>query len=139
MNTFTSFQETEYGYTIAADVAWIGPDLLIVITGGDHPHIGAVTTAPPSAAVASFQFPSHDGRLHKDNFLSERMQRRLSELSTGNLTILAGLHVDHISKEQLANAGKMTDRLTQQIATWLAAHPADTTPPKYYSNDEQPE
>ena len=34
------FEVTDYGYSIQAQVQYIGADLFIQLTGGSHPHIG---------------------------------------------------------------------------------------------------
>ncbi|AYG39102.1 amino acid decarboxylase [Lactobacillus pentosus] len=135
MPTFTTEQA---GYQMQATVQVIGYDLLIVVTGGTNPHIGDVTTITATTPAQTVKFPSHDGRFHKDNFISDRMAKRLQSSLPGSCTITAGIHVNQITKAQIAAAAPMTDDLSQQIITWLQAHPIQAARPEYYGDDEQP-
>lgn len=54
----TTFEVTDYGYSIQAQVDYIGADLFIQLTGGSHPHIGTVTTyCKKKCGQASGAFP----------------------------------------------------------------------------------
>ncbi|WP_047998794.1 hypothetical protein [Lactiplantibacillus herbarum] len=136
MPTFTT---TQAGYQMTAKLQVIGYDLLIVVTGGSNPHIGDVTTITADTELQTVKFPSHDGRFHKDNFISERLAKRLQPYLQGSCTITAGIHVNQITKAQIAAAAPMTDELSQQIISWLQDNPIQAVQPEYYGNDEQPE
>ena len=136
MVTFTTEQA---GYQMQATLQVIGYDLLIVVTGGTNPHIGDVTTVTVNTAPQTVKFPSHDGRFHKDNFISERMAKRLQPYLPGSCTITAGIHVNQITKGQIAAAAPMTDDLSQQLLDWLTAHPIRADKPEYYSDNERPQ
>ncbi|MBS0937579.1 prenylated flavin chaperone LpdD [Lactiplantibacillus plantarum] len=135
MVTFTTEQA---GYQMQATLQVIGYDLLIVVTGGTNPHIGDVTTLTASTVPETVKFPSHDGRFHKDNFISERMAKRIQRYLDGSCTITAGIHVNQITKAQIAAAAPMTDDLSHQIISWLQAHPVQAEKPEYYGQNEQP-
>ncbi|VDG21126.1 amino acid decarboxylase [Lactiplantibacillus mudanjiangensis] len=135
MPTFTT---TQAGYQMTASLQVVGFDLLIVVTGGDNPHIGDVTTLTKTTAPQTVKFPSHDGRFHKDNFISERLAKQLQPVLVGSCTITAGIHVNQISKAQIAAAAPMTTALGEQIIAWLTAHPIQAAQPEYYRNDERP-
>lgn len=138
MQSTHDFSVQAENYTISAALFTIGPDILIIITGGDHPHIGDVTTKSPTTDLQTIQYPSHDGRFHKDYFLSERLAPQIKPTVKGSLTILAGVHVDHITQAQLNASSDMIDQLAAQINNWLADHPVTISKPKYYHHDEQP-
>ena len=135
MATFTTEQA---GYQMQATLQVIGYDLLIVVTGGTNPHIGDVTTLTASTVPETVKFPSHGGRFHKDNFISERMAKRIQRYLVGSCTITVGIHVNQITKAQIAAAAPMTDDLSRQIISWLQAHPVQAEKPEYYGQDEQP-
>lgn len=135
----TTFSVTQAAYTIQVQLQQIGPDLLLLITGGDHPHIGAVTTLSPQTVAKTVRFPSHDGRLHKDGVLSELLAKQIQPVIKGTCTITAGVHVDQISQRQIMAASTMVKTLGQQVVRWLKQHPAKVTPPQYYGPDEQPQ
>lgn len=132
------FSVTQEGYTIEAEVTVIGKDLLIVVTGGSNPHIGDVTTLTKDTAIQTIKYPSHDGRFHKDNFVGERVARVVQPALPGSCTITAGIHVNQITKAQIAASAPMGENLGRQIVAWLAMHPVVAPQPQYYSDDEQP-
>ena len=49
-------------------------DLLVNLIGGNIPHVGGVVTFDQKAKEETVvKFASHDGRLHKDIFLAQRL------------------------------------------------------------------
>lgn len=132
------FTVTQENYTMIAEVEVIGKDLFIKITGGDNPHIGTVTTLTKTTTIQTVRFPSHDGRLHKDDVLATSVGKIIQEDLPGSCTITAGVHVNHISKKQIMVSSQMSQNLGQQIKTWLAQTDFSIAAPIYYTNDEQP-
>ncbi|WP_338209685.1 amino acid decarboxylase [Lactiplantibacillus paraxiangfangensis] len=133
-----TFKTEQAGYAMTAKLQRIGFDLLIVVTGGTNPHIGDVTMVTATTPAQTVKFPSHDGRFHKDNFISDRLAAQLQPYLAGSCTITAGIHVNQITKAQIAAAAPMTEALGQQIIDWLAAHPVKAAQPVYYQKNEQP-
>ena len=133
-----TFKTEQAGYTMTAELQVIGRDLLIVVTGGTNPHIGDVTMVTANTSAQTVRFPSHEGRLHKDNFISERMAATLKPYLLGSCTITAGIHINQITKAQIAAAAPMTMALSQQIIVWLTTTPIVVPKPEYYGNDESP-
>lgn len=138
MKSNQDFQVTKENYTITASLFEIGPDALIIITGGDHPHIGDLSAKPQNMNLETIKYPSHDGRFHKDNLLSDKMAKQISKHVNGSLTVLAGVHVDGITKAQIAASTEMVDSLATQIINWINRHPTSSTSPKYYDKKETP-
>lgn len=132
---FKSYLEN---YQISASLFNIGNDYLIVITGGDHPHIGSITTKAAGQDLQTKRFPSHDGRFHQDYLLAEPLVKGIASLISGNITVLAGVHVDGITQKQILASQDMITDITQQIKIWLQHHSYQVTPPKYYRNGEKP-
>ncbi|MFC6261755.1 prenylated flavin chaperone LpdD [Levilactobacillus fujinensis] len=134
-----TFRVTQENYTITADLTVIGKDLLIVVTGGSNPHIGDVTTLTRATALRTIKYPSHNGRFHKDNFVGERIARVVQPVLPGSCTITAGIHVNQITKAQIAASAPMGEALGRQIVTWLREHPVTAPAPEYYGSNEQPQ
>ncbi|GEO70001.1 prenylated flavin chaperone LpdD [Levilactobacillus acidifarinae] len=132
------FQVTQVGYTMTAELTVVGPDLLIVVTGGTHPHIGDVTTLTRTTPLRTVKFPSHDGRYHKDHLVGERVAHQVQPTLTGSCTVTAGIHVDQITQAQIEASGKMGDDLGRQIVAWLRTHPVTAPSPVYYRDGQQP-
>jgi len=97
-----------------------------------------VTTVTDNTTAQTDKFPSHDGRFHKDNFISERMAEILKPYLTGSCTITAGIHVNQITKAQIAAAAPMTLALSEQIIDWLRVNPIVAAMPEYYGPDDAP-
>lgn len=133
-----TFEVTDYGYSIQAQVDYIGADLFIQLTGGSHPHIGTVTTyCKENADKQVVRFPSHSGRFHKDDVLADVLLEEIAELLPQNCVITSGVHVDGISKEQIAGAFEMTKELASKIGTWLKIEKLPISHPKYQKNTKQ--
>lgn len=133
------FEVTKEGYSIMAETKMIGNDLLIIITGGTDLHIGDVTVGTKNTELQTIQFPSHDGRFHKDNLLSERIFKMIQNELSGSVTLLAGVHVDHITQAQINASFKMADDLGNQIKQWIMSISPIEKNPIYYSDDERPQ
>lgn len=128
------FQTTKNkaGYTIEAAITVIGTDILCTVIGGDHPHIGTVTKTAANMENITYRFPSHDGRFHKDDALAEVILARIKSFLPRNCVIVAGIHVDYISKEQITAAIEMGNEIGQDIADWLQENNFKRNEPHYY-------
>jgi len=133
------FSITQENYTMIANVEAIGKDLLIKIIGGDTPHIGTVTTLTRTTDLETVRYPSHDGRLHKDDVLAIRIGKIIQSDLPGSCTIIAGVHVNHISKKQIMVSAMMSKSLGEQIKNWLEKTEFNILEPVYYSDKENPQ
>ncbi|MHC5247079.1 prenylated flavin chaperone LpdD [Enterococcus sp. LJL90] len=132
MTELKIFSAGELGLTISAEVAIVGKDLAIKISGGDTPHIGTVTTLTKTAAIETRCFPSHDGRLHKDDVLALIVAKKIQPLLPGTCVITAGVHVNQITSAQIAAASTLTQQLAKEIAHWISNFDFTTPEPIYY-------
>lgn len=115
-------------YEIKLQAEWIGNDLFLCLFGGDTPHIGTVTTFSRDTEKQVQRFPSHDGRFHKDDVLAELLLKQIVAELPGNCIITAGVHVDHISQEQIQASFSMTAELAEALQRWLSEHPLAKEP-----------
>lgn len=120
------FTSEKAGYEISVRAEWIGNDLLLSIFGGDTPHIGTVTTFFCEKQVQ--HFPSHDGRYHKDDVLADLLLKVIDAELPGNCVITSGVHVDHISKEQIASSFRMIEEIAIKLSLWIKEHPLAKAP-----------
>lgn len=125
------FEVTKAGYSIQAEVTVIGNDLLIALTGGDTPHIGTITWWNQTGDSDTTRFPSHHGRLHKDDVLSEVLLKQLKPLLPGTCVITAGVHINGITQEQIAASFSMAEELGKRMASWLKDYDFQTKEPVY--------
>lgn len=124
------FAVTKANYTIQAEVTLIGRDLLIALTGGDTPHIGTITWWNQTGHDTT-RFPSHHGRFHKDDVLSEILLKQIQPQLLGTCVITSGVHVNGITKDQIAASFDMAETLGKKIATWLEKADLATPEPRY--------
>lgn len=125
------FEVTKAGYSIQAEVTIIGKDLLIALIGGDTPHIGTITWLGKDASSDTTRFPSHHGRLHKDDVLSEVLLKQIKPVLPGTCVITAGVHVNRITTEQITASFEMTEELGKRMASWLKDSDFHTNEPVY--------
>ncbi|WP_155286348.1 prenylated flavin chaperone LpdD [Lacticaseibacillus zhaodongensis] len=117
------FSVTKEGYTLRAKLSRENQDVLLEITGGDVPHYGVVTIVSPQQPMQTIALPSRPGHNHQEGVLTKRIASVIAPVLQSNAFIIGGLHVNRISKQQLAAAGMMAQELGVQIRDYLAAHP----------------
>ena len=98
------------GASITAQAVCMPEGLQIGVYGGTLPHIGAVSVADPQGNVTTQQFPGH-----KDGVVSERWARVLSEAGYRPAVVTAGIHYDHLSREQIARVVELTDGMLSEL------------------------
>jgi len=102
----------------------VGADRLVLV-GGEGPHIGAASLAERVAgeetAVRGVVARVRDRpeRWHKEQELTDRVAKRLTE-ATGHLTLaVSGIHLDRITAEEIetirANVAELTERLVRRL------------------------
>ena len=131
------FSIQQAGFTISIALQIIGQDVLATITGGDTPHIGTVTTYTMEEKKVT-RFPSHDGRFHKDDVLADIFVKAVAKTVPHYLVVTSGVHVDHISKAQIAASFPMVESLSREIVQWLETVNWGEEA-VYYKNGEKPQ
>ncbi len=94
---------------LKAKFSKVGDDILLIITGGDKPHIGAcVLTNQTQSKSIAYKF-------HKDDIALNLMALKLKKHTRKNICIIGGIHVDNITPKQIKQVLKMTKQLTKKI------------------------
>lgn len=75
----------------------MGEDLCLIMTGGDTPHLGALTAASDSLGTKTIVFDTH-----KENFVTEMASKILVDEFHCNLIVCCGIHVDDIEKDEIS-------------------------------------
>lgn len=99
-------------------ILFCGEDLLIAITGGDTPHIGAVALAVPRASLADSEKKSSSASVlcrvnHKEDEWARWLALEISRTTNRCAVITIGIHIDHISSEQM---GILRENFYQLVA-----------------------
>lgn len=107
-------------YKVEAQVTLIGSDLLVVLYGGSKPHIGSVAVALPRPSLRDKKQMSSTSSVynflgHKDYVIAQRVAELLSSRLNKNVVVVAGIHIDRISKKGIAKVIENCDKLAQKI------------------------
>jgi len=95
----------------------VGEDLVVVIGGGTHPHVGAMgVTIPkvPNIPAGSFL---REG--HREDIVVDRVLRSFSAYVRGATVVMAGIHIDAASSGEIQRLLDHVDCLAQEIARYL--------------------
>jgi hypothetical protein len=91
-------------YDVEAYVRSIGEDLLVAISGGEKPHIGAVAVAQPRPSLKDPSVTSATASVycyvgHKEDDLAKQVAENLAAVFNTRVVVTAGIHWDDLSEE----------------------------------------
>ncbi len=86
-------------HNIELKSASMGEDLILMVGGGDTPHIGGIAVAVPYKETASVSYYSVPG--HKDTVLAGPMALKAAKKLKKTVVVILGIHVDNASEEQI--------------------------------------
>lgn len=99
---------------------WSGADLTVMLSGGTHPHIGAVALAQPrpslrgdgsrSATVSVLTLPGH-----LEDEVARWAAHLLAVRSGGNVVVTAGIHVDEATPDEI---GHLVAGAKELVVAW---------------------
>ena len=123
-----TFSQGLLPYRVEAEVLFLGADLLVVLSGGDKPHIGSIAVALPRPSLADPAKISSTASVynfvgHKDQVIAQRVSEVLSAQLNRHVVVIAGFHVDNISTEGIAQVVENCDGLAQMILKELGVPP----------------
>ncbi len=85
---------------------YVGEDILIVITGGTDPHIGAVSMGIPRQSLSNANKISSTVSIltrtgHKDDEIAKVVAHQIAAHFNRNTIVTAGVHIDEAKNEQI--------------------------------------
>lgn len=111
---------------LTAQAFEVGPDLVVLVTGGELPHVGAVAMAAPrpsltdpaltSATASVFTYPSH-----KEDRLAQAIAELLSAKLVTRVVVTAGCHWDNLDPEGIKQVNTNGRRLGRILLEALLA------------------
>ena len=107
-------------YNIVVEVYAQGKDLLIRCFGGSRPHIGAIAIAIPHLSLADPARNSATASVyaltgHKDDIVASSMAKTIAAASNKLVVVVAGIHIEGITKEEIQKLLEMMDYIGQEI------------------------
>ena len=103
-----------YGYDIEADITTMNSDIHILLTGGCHPHTGAVSIFEDAKEVGFIQLDEH-----KDGLISSKWAERISQEFHCRITVVCGIHYDNATGKMLHVIVAHTDKMLAKVITNL--------------------
>ena len=110
-----------------------GEDLIVVVGGGERPHVGCVALAQPrpstsgggrrSATVSVLAIPPH-----KEGALASEMAARLARELEVVVVVSAGVHTDRLGPDGIRAFEELARRVTDALLARLAPVHAGGTP-----------
>jgi gallate decarboxylase subunit D len=92
----------------------MGRDVSVIITGGDKPHLGALTAASRSLDPETIVFDNH-----KENFVTEMVAKVMREEYTGNFVVCCGIHLENIEKHEISDILDLCYQMTVELCDEL--------------------
>ena len=120
-----SVKTNQGSYDIEAYVRCVGKDLVVVIWGGERPHVGAVAIAQPRPSLKDPQVTSSTASVfcilgHKEDEVAKAVSEILAASLHTTVVVTAGIHWDDITQEGLnailENTKILVDMILDKIA-----------------------
>jgi hypothetical protein len=115
-------------YDIEAHVRFIGDDLLVSISGGEKPHIGAVAVAQPRPSLKDPTLTSATASVfcyvgHKEDELAKHAAEQLAKALNTRVVVTAGIHWNDLSEEGIQKVMRHSRLLLDLILDRIRATP----------------
>ena len=97
---------------IKLEAIFVGDDLCAVVTGGDKPHVGAISVYSKEEGIKTISLKNH-----KDYIIGEIFINSIKDSFNGNISVSCGIHIDNISKELKSQINNEKDIVNEYINT----------------------
>ncbi|MDO5379997.1 proteasome assembly chaperone 4 family protein [uncultured Phascolarctobacterium sp.] len=116
----------ELPYMISAYIILCGDDMIIVISGGEKEHVGAVALGSPRPSLENSKNISSNASLlcllgHKDDILAREAALRLSRKYNKNVVVTVGIHIDRATGDDLKEVEKNFHVILNMIEDMMVA------------------
>jgi len=119
--------DSDSGRVLDAWVREIGDDVVVVVGGGDRPHVGCVVLAVPSPGRGASGFAPSCSVLTIPPHKEEPIARAVAECvcrRLGRVTVVtAGVHEDDIDRDGITTYLRLGEELGEAVAANLAKEP----------------
>jgi hypothetical protein len=98
----------------------IGNDIIFIVSGGDQPHIGAISVGIPcsslkipnqlSSTISTYVFIGH-----KDDIIANKIAHEISKRMNKKVVVIAGIHFHHLSEKDIKLVVKKSEVICQEL------------------------
>jgi len=74
----------------------VGKDLLLIVRGGEQPHIGSVVLCEPDKSVEIIRVGTH-----KDHIVLRPLVKKACEKYNTTIVAVGGIHIDNATKKDI--------------------------------------
>lgn len=107
---------TEGRIKLKLNALFLGEDLCIIVTGGDKPHLGAVTAGSNQAGEYTFCFPHH-----REDEITRVLYAVITETFDKNIVICCGIHIDNISAAEIDTVRALCREMVMELKSKINA------------------
>jgi len=113
-------------FKVVAAVYEIGPDILVAIWGGNRPHIGAIGLAQARQSLRDEEQKAATSSVftllgHKEDLIVKPLSEEITRRFGRNSVVVAGIHWDNITDDEIRTAEKLCQRLSVKILEKLTS------------------
>lgn len=98
----------------------MGEDLVLMLTGGNKPHIGAVALAIPYKQTSSSSLLTVYG--HKDGEIAKPLAEQVSKKIKKTVIVIVGIHLDNATKLDI---NKLVNNANSEVDKFLKSYIED--------------
>ncbi len=118
------FRTRQGAFDLCGSVTRVGKDVVVVIWGGEQPHVGAVALAQPRKSLEDAERISATASVlsivgHKEDVVVKSVSERLASLVDRPVVVTAGMHWDGLKKSDIKQVLKNVEMLTVMIEKYL--------------------
>ncbi len=108
---------------VFVEAKFIGPDIMVMLWGGDCPHIGSIAVSVPyqragddknRATTSVFNFTGH-----RDDELAKMISEKITASFNIKAVVTAGVHLNNISTEDIDEISNNTDNVCSMLLSRL--------------------
>ena len=119
------FKTREGAFDLSAAVTRVGDDIVVIIWGGEKPHIGAVALAQPRKSLEDAEKMSATASVlsilgHKEDAVVKSVSERLAAVAGSPVVVTAGMHWDGLQAKEIKQVLKNVELLTSMVEKYLA-------------------
>lgn len=110
MDRNVRLEETLLGFPIQCSATVLDDGIHVLLTGGSHTHMGAISTCLPGEPPDTRVFPGH-----KEHYISEPWARTLADHFGVPVCVVCGIHYDNATEAQIAEIMDCTNGMLTRL------------------------